>query len=96
MMSKPDDTVDKSLRAIDKILSASPIDLSDLKSRLVSLLSYLCSPNGRTDANCRAVDIHFCIDIDDAWPDLELPPDFAALFDDIGGALHDTISFPKV
>ena len=93
-MNQPDDKVIQQLEAIDAVLSASPVNLVALKAALVSLLTHLSSPQGRTDENCCAVDIHFCLD--ENWPVLNLPPDFHDLLADLGGALHDTVSDPEI
>ncbi len=93
-MDKPDDNVTKGLEAIGATLSQAPVNLEYLKVSVVRLLEYLSSPEGRTDANCRAVDSCFCLT--ETGASLNLPPDFQSLFDDIGGALHDAVSHPDI
>lgn len=93
-MDKPDDNVTKRLEAIDATLSQASVNLEVLKVNVVRLLEHLSSPEGRTDANCRAVDSCFCLS--ETWASLNLPPDFQSLFDDIGGALHDAVSHPDI
>ena len=60
------------------------------------LMSFLCEPVNRTDANCRAVNLFFLMD--DHWTVRwdNLPADFRELLDDIGGMLDDTISAPAI
>ncbi|MGD8253400.1 MAG: hypothetical protein PVJ11_05470 [Syntrophobacterales bacterium] len=71
-------------------------DLKVIKRALLDLLSFLSQPEHRTDENCGAVDLFFCIN--DHW-DVRwgnLPEGYRHLLDDIGGALHDTISAPEI
>ncbi len=79
-----------------KSLHVSPPNLSLVKEAIVELLSFLCQPQNRTDPNCWAVDLFFCIDDhwDTRWD--TLPQPYQDLLDDIGGALHDTISAPTI
>ncbi|MHC4324311.1 MAG: hypothetical protein ACYSUX_08570, partial [Planctomycetota bacterium] len=42
-----------------------PVDLRALREAIVSLMSFLCEPANRTDANCRAVGMFFLMD--DHW-----------------------------
>ncbi|MBN1362571.1 MAG: hypothetical protein JW993_18385 [Sedimentisphaerales bacterium] len=93
-MNKPDDKVTQGIESIDTILSAPPVNLAELKASVVMLLAHLASAEGKSEANLRAVDLCFCLD--ETWPGLELPGDFEALFADIGGALHDTLSHPEI
>ena len=77
-------------------IARRPAALRALKEAMAALLSYLASPEGRTDSNCRAVDIFFCIR--DQWEtDWEhLPPEFRSVLEDIGGTLHDSVSSPQI
>ena len=59
---------------------------------MIRLLEFLASPQGRTDANCRAVDSFFTFD--ECW--LDLPDALHDIFGDMAGALHDTISAPHI
>jgi hypothetical protein len=84
------------LLGVYRELSRRPIDRASLKGALYALLEYLSSPVGRTNANCVATDHFFCLR--EGW-DVELddvPTDFSALIEDLGGALHDTVKAPHV
>ena len=73
-----------------------PTDLLALKRALESLLCFLAVPPGRSNANCRATDLFFCLG--EEWEgDWEhLPDNFANILADLGGALHDTVSAPDI
>jgi len=77
-------------------IHSSPIDLLLLKESLISLISFLCQPEHRTNKNCLAVDQFFAID--DHWNARwsNLPEEFQNVLDDIGGCLHDTVSHPDI
>ena len=78
-------------------LNSGRLDLPALKSGLILLLEFL-SGDGRTHANCRAVDRFFCLsegwEID--WVDAGLPDDFHDLLADSVATLHDTITAPEI
>ena len=84
------------VQKVYQLVVDDPTDLSALKDALVRLLQFLASPAGRTDANCWATDLFFCVD--DHWERRwnHLPESFAEVLDDIGGALHDTIGCLEV
>ena len=73
-----------------------PSDLSELHARLERLLAYLESPEGQTNANCWAADLFFMQN--DRWERgwEHLPEGYQDLLDDLGGALHDTVSHPEI
>lgn len=75
---------------------ARPYDVPRITSAIETLLAYLASPQGRTDAHCRAVDFFFCLG--DGWErDWEdEPEEFADILADMGGALHDTVTHPEI
>lgn len=64
-----------------------------VKPSLLALLRYLVSSEGRTDANCRAVDYFFCIG---EWDWESLPQSYQTLFADMGGGLHEAVSAPDI
>ena len=64
-----------------------------IKPAIQELLGYLVSPDGRTDAHCRAVDYFFCLG---EWNWNRLPPDYQALFADMGGGLHEAVAAPDI
>ncbi len=75
---------------------ARPYDVPRIVAGVEELLSYLTSPEGRTNANCVAVDSFCCIrdDWEGDWEDE--PAALADVLGDMGGALHDTISAPDI
>jgi hypothetical protein len=77
-------------------ITEEPSDLAKLKTAMESLLTFLGSPAGRTDANCLTTDAFFCIS--DHWKRRweHLPDGFTLILDDIGGILHDTVSSPHI
>lgn len=93
-LAEADPNAQNLINAIQLTLSNENLNLKALKKGMIELLEYLASPNGRTDANCRAVDGFFTFD--DLWLEKNLPEPFHDLFADIGGALHDTVSSPDV
>lgn len=60
---------------------------------LIHLLEFLASDEGRTDANCRAVDYFFCLG-DWSWG--HLPEPWESIFADLGGGLHEAVSAPDI
>jgi hypothetical protein len=76
-----------------------PVPLKLLKEHLAAVLEYL-TEGGRTNANCWAVDLFFCVSDDIGWEkdwtDADLPDDLHDVFDLIGQALHDTVSSPDI
>ena len=79
---KPDEKTAAMLKAISVTLSGAVMDLVVLKVQLVGLLEHLKSPDGKTDANCRAVDSFFCLN--DSWSEKGLSEDFYAVLADMG------------
>lgn len=73
-----------------------PAKLHELRNALESLLSFLASEGGRTDANCCTVDALFSAA--DRWerPWSDLPQDFQTLLGDLGGVLHDSVYAPHI
>ena len=66
---------------------------ASVKPAVQALLGYLVSPDGRTDAHCRAVDYFFCLG---DWSWQKLPPGYQALFADMGGGLHEAVAAPDI
>jgi len=84
------------LLAVYRELANRPTDLPRLRSALESLLMFLASPEGRTNANCWAADLFFCLGDDweiDGW---DVPDEFGDILGDLGGALHDTVQAPEI
>ena len=93
---RPASDVDETLRPLLERLYLSlmlrPVDAPALRAAMISVLEFLASPRGRTDANCRAVDSFLMQDR--TWDGDELPESFVEILADMSGALHDTISAP--
>jgi hypothetical protein len=70
-------------------LKKKPLDLRAIKAALITLLEFLTSPAGRTDANCRAVDGFFFHD--DTWVGAALPGAYHDVFAHMD-ASHDTVT----
>ena len=89
-------SLERLVNAVYREIAQQPANLPALKGAMVDLLSYLSSPEGRTDSNCVTVDTFFCIrnHWETEWD--HLPIDFQHILDDIGGALHDTVSSPDI
>ena len=87
------------LRQVYVDFQESPVSLSPLKTDLVALLEYL-NKEGRTNANCWAVDLFFCSSEDIGWErdwtDANLPDDLHDVFALMGQALHDTVASPEI
>lgn len=85
------------LRHVYSDVLTAPIDLGALKKSLSTLLEYLTA-NGRTNANCWAVDLFFCTSDgwERDWTEQNLPDDFHDVLSLIGQALHDTVKTPQI
>lgn len=73
-------------------INSEPRDFAAIRASLIRLLAFLAGPQGRTDANCRAVDSFFMLD--ESW--LDLPDALHDILADMDGTLHDTISAPDI
>jgi hypothetical protein len=84
------------LRHVYEAAVTRPAQLGELKNALESLLSFLASEGGRTDANCCTTDALFSAG--DRWesPWSDLPDQFRVILDDVGGVLHDTVHAPHI
>jgi hypothetical protein len=82
--------------AVFQVAIQSNPDMSQLKSRLIELLSFLCSPEGRTDENCQIVDSYFCTKNNWSYCIKHLPIEAYEILFDIGGTLHDTFENPDI
>ena len=85
------------LRGVYSDILAIPPDLQSLKKSLTALLQYL-NVQGRTNANCWAVDLFFCSSEgwERDWTEQNLPDDFHDVLALMGQALHDTVRTPKI
>jgi hypothetical protein len=77
----------------DEVLR-DPTNVRQLRESIRRVLMFLSSPEGRTNANCWAVDLFFAIR--DEWErDLEhLPSGYQELLSNMGEAVHDTVLRP--
>ena len=82
------------VRRVFEQVTAQPTRVADLNSALESLLSFLSSRVGRTEANCVATDQFFCLH--DEYPWDHLPTGYREVVANIGGALHDVFRNPAV
>jgi hypothetical protein len=87
------------LRAVHTTAIRAPVDASALRAATAEVLQHLCSPAGRTDANCRTVDFVLMQD-DEVWEALEalegVDDELHDVLADMAGALHDTVSAPEI
>jgi hypothetical protein len=84
------------LLAIYRELERNSVDRGALKAVLENLLLFLASPEGRTNANCWAADLFFCLREGWTVETEHVPDEFADILADMGGALHDTIHAPEI
>jgi hypothetical protein len=85
------------LRQVYVDVLAQPPTLTALRTSLAVLLEYL-SGQGRTNANCWAVDLFFmsCDGWEADWAEQKLPDDFHDVLSRMGEALHDTVKSPEI
>ena len=85
------------LRSVYSSILSSPPDLVGLKRDLTELLEFLAG-EGRTNANCWAADLFFCLSEgwERDWTEQKLPADFSDVLSLMGQALHDTIRSPQI
>jgi hypothetical protein len=85
------------LQAVYDATLSSLLDQPALKTSLEHLLEFLVR-DGRTNANCWAVDMFFCISEgwEKDWADQDLPEDFHDVLATMGEALHDTVYAPNI
>ena len=85
------------LQAVYSQCLAQPKDLAKLKRGLEELLVYL-SVEGRTNANCWAVDWFFGMSQgwEQDWAEQNLPEEFHDVLATMGEALHDTVHSPAI
>lgn len=85
------------LQAVYSQSLSKPLNLAKLKKSLEDLLTFLAG-EGRTNANCWAVDLFFCIGQgwEQDWAEQGLPDNFHAVLALMGEALHDTLNNPDI
>jgi hypothetical protein len=84
------------LEAAHARLSEEGLDETATKQALMRLIEYLASSEGRTNANCVAVDTFFMLELDRVFLEDKLPDDILGIVSDLGGALHDTFESPHI
>jgi hypothetical protein len=77
-------------------LEEPSIGLESLVSAIEAVLTFLASPQGRTNANCWAVDLFFCLRDDWKCSWEHLPEELQEILEEMGGALHDTVQCPEI
>jgi len=84
--------------AVCDAIDRRPGSVTAVKTALDALLTFLASPEGRTSANCEAVDSFFSMSEEYGWNGVwdHLPDQIQDILADIAGALHDTIATPGV
>jgi hypothetical protein len=92
-LQQADATLQPLMQSVRSAVFASPLDVPAVKASLITLLEYLSSPAGPTDANCCAVDGFFYLD--DDLPLERLPDSLQDLFAHMD-ALHDAITAPQI
>jgi len=85
------------LQAVYRQVLSKPLNSFELKKSLEALLEFLVG-DGRTNANCWAVDLFFCLDRgwERKWVGCELPKDYHEVLALLGETLHDTVKSPKI
>jgi hypothetical protein len=84
------------LRELYDSLVTRPADPMRMKATLCRTLEFLTSPGGRTDENCKAVDLFICYDVEWEADPVDLPEDYKKVVFDMGCELHDTFQAPAV
>ena len=76
---------------------AHPFNAVAFKKSLEDLLQFLMG-EGRTNANCWAVDLFFALSQgwETDWAEQDLPEDFTDLLAMMGEALHDSVNAPDI
>ena len=69
--------------------------VTSINDALEQLIMFLVTPDGRTDANCCAVD-YFFSGMDDDPRVRRLPPAVRSFVTSIGGTLHDAVYAPHI
>jgi hypothetical protein len=83
------------LQAVYLQVLSEPLNEAEFKKSLENLLEYLAG-DGRTNANCWAVDLFFalCQGWEQDWGERALPRNFHDVLAMMGEALHDTVKNP--
>ena len=92
--AEADDALRPLLEKLYNVLNEAQTDLPAAKAAIITVLEFLTSPRGRTDANCKSVD--YFLMRDEAWDADKLPESYVEILADMSGALHDTVSSPDI
>ena len=80
------------------VLANPPIS-AQMRRTVRAVLEFLASPEGRTDTNCRTVDLAIMND-EEIWDHIEkveaVDNVVADVLRDMAGALHDTVRTPEI
>ena len=87
----------RSVYSVYQEVISAPVNLIHLKKSLEVLFDYLAH-SGRTNANCWATDMFFCLSEgwERDWTETALPDDFHDVLAIAGQALHDTVNSPEI
>jgi len=85
------------LQAVYTQSLSQPLNMREFKNSLEELLRFLVG-EGRTNANCWAVDLFFALSQgwERDWAEQGLPDDFHDVLAMMGEALHDTVKDPDI
>jgi hypothetical protein len=85
------------LQAVYLQVLSEPLNERELKKSLENLLEFLAG-DGRTNANCWAVDLFFALGKgwEKDWGDQDLPENFHDVCAMMSEALHDTVKHPEI
>lgn len=92
--ARADELLRPLLERLHQSLRISPFAPSVLKAAMLGVLEFLTSVSGRTDANCRTVDLFLMRYA--SWSTNKMPQAFVNVLADMSSALHDTISEPDL
>ena len=84
------------LLAVYQRLKDRPTDIPGLAASLLNMLSFLASPAGRTNANCKVAGYFFLLGQGweiEGWD--HVPEPLGDIIAEIGMSLHDTVSSPE-
>jgi hypothetical protein len=84
------------LLAVYQALHSRPVNLKQLRATLQRLLTFLASPAGRTNANCWAADLFFCLGEGWGIEGWDVPAAYGDILGDMAQCLHDTVQSPAI
>lgn len=90
---KDPNVTDRLLELLTKFinfLDEEPVRVEKLQYSLKDLLEYLCTEEGNTNSNCKAVDYLLTHKYYDKITEIKLPADLKSIVEDLRDNLHDT------